>query len=326
MSLYEVLEIKPNATKIEIKKAYFRLAKLYHPDKNNETNAEKFRNIHSAYEILINDTSRMEYQRLNQTDRINFKQLFNKILNNNLDIADFMKYGMNINKPDLEYIKNNFINFFKNLNIKELLELYTNGKLKKKKYNEPIICSDTDEIFDETSAEYYYSLPISNKVMNNNDINISLNINLGDIITNKRKISIKRKIEDAYESCTFIFNLSKPYIIFYGAGDYDGNGEYGNLIIKLNLPNNFIWDEDIIMIEQSMSLYEMIYGLDISVDINSNKKIEINNWVPSRDGLIIDLNKYKDEFKINNYNIAIKLYLDYENSKEKEQLLKQYFS
>ena len=326
MSLYDILEIKPNATKLEIKKAYFRLAKLYHPDKNtNDDSTEKFKNIQSAYEILINDTSRLEYQRLNQTDRVNFKQLFNKILNNNLDIGDFMKYSMNINKSDLDYIKNNFINFFKNLNIKELLDLYTNGKLKKKRFTEPTNCSDTDEVlYDEHSAEYYYSLPISMQTINKLDINISLNINLGDIISNKRKISIKRKIEDSYESCTFIFNLTKPYVIFYGAGDYNDD-MYGNLIIKLNLSNNITWDEDIIMIEQSMSLYEMIYGLDISISINPNKKIEIPNWVPSRDGLVIDLNKYKDEFKINNYNIAIKLYLDYENSKEKEQILKQYF-
>ena len=324
MSLYDILEIKPNATKMEIKKAYLKLAKVYHPDKNNQDTTEKFKSIQSAYEILINDSSRLEYQRLNQTERINFKQLFNKILNNNLDISEFMKYGMNINKPDLDYIKNNFINFFKNLNIKELLDLYINGKLKKKKYTEPTNCSDTDEVFDENSAEYYYSLPISIQKINLLDINISLNINLGDIMSNKRKISIKRKIEDSYESSTFIFNLSKPYIIFHGAGDYD-DGEHGNLIIKLILPNNINWDEDIILIEQSMSLYEMIYGLNISINVNPNKKIEIPNWVPSRDGLMIDLNKYKDEFKINNYNIAIKLYLDYENSKEKEQMLKQYF-
>ena len=325
MSLYDILEIKPNATKIEIKKAYIKLAKLYHPDKNiNKDSTEKFKTIQSAYEILINDASRLEYQRLDHKDRYNFNSLFNKILNNNLDISEFMNYGINISKIDLDYIKNNFINFYKNLNIKELLDLYINGKLKKKKFTEPYDCSDTDEILhDEHSCEYYYSLPISAQTINKLDINISLNINLGDIISNKRKMSIKRKIEDSYESCTFVFKLSKPFIIFYGAGDYD-NSEHGNLIIKLNLPNNITWDEDIIMIEQSMSLYEMIYGLDISINIDSTKKINIPNWVPSRDGLLIELNK--DEFKLNNYNIAIKLYLDYENSKEKEQLLKQYFS
>jgi curved DNA-binding protein CbpA len=327
MSLYDILEIKPNATKIEIKKAYFRLAKLYHPDKNPSNEAtEKFNRIHTAYEILINDTSRVEYQRLNNTERSDFTSLFNKIINNNLDISDFMNYNININKTDLDYIKTNFINFFKNLNIKELLDLYINGKLKKKKFTDPILCSDTDEnIFDETNAEYYHNLPISYQSINKLDINISLNINLGDIISNKRKISIKRKIEDNFESYTFIFNLSKPYIIFHGAGDYDGDN-FGNLIIKLLLPNNIIWDEDIILIEQPMTLYEMIYGLDISININTNKNIEIPNWVPSRDGLLIELNKYKNDFKINNYNIAIKLCLDYENTKEKEQVLKQYFS
>jgi len=326
MSLYDILEIKPNATKIEIKKAYFKLAKIYHPDKNPKNDStDKFKQIQSAYEILINDTSRLEYQRLNNIERSDFTCLFNKIINNNLHMSDFMNYNININKTDLDYIKNNFINFFKNLNIKELLDLYINGKLKKRKFTEPTMCSDTDEVcFDEMCAEYYYNLPISYQSINKLDINISLNIKLGDIISNKRKISIKRKIEDSYESYTFLFNLSKPYIIYHNAGDYDGDN-YGNLIIKLNLPNNIIWDEELILIEQPMTLYEMIYGLDISIDINSNKNIDIPNWVPSRDGLMIELNKYKNDFKINNYNIAIKLYLDYESTKEKEEILKQYF-
>jgi hypothetical protein len=49
--------------------------------------------------------------------------------------------------------------------------------------------------------------------------------------------------------------------------------------------------------------------------------IKIDSWVASRDGFLIPINT-----KILNHTIAIKLYLDYENSKEKEQLLKQYFS
>jgi len=59
MSLYDILEIKPNATEADIKKAYYRLALLYHPDKNKDPNTiEKFQNISSAYEILGNSKSR----------------------------------------------------------------------------------------------------------------------------------------------------------------------------------------------------------------------------------------------------------------------------
>jgi hypothetical protein len=324
MSLYDILEIRPNATKIEIKKAYLTLAKKYHPDKNPNTE-DKFKQIQSAYEILSNDKSRVEYQRLDKEDRDGFTGLFNKILNNKLDISDFMEYGINIDLNDLEYIKNNFYNFFKNLNIKELLDLFINGKLNKKPMNEPMNCSETDDnIFTELMGEYYHSLPIGLKP-SNLDININLSIKLGDIISNKRIVKIKRKMEDEYADSTFVFTLAKPYIVFYGGGDCE-DGDYGNLIIRLALPTNFIWDENTIIIEQPMTLYEMIYGLDILIHIQDNINIDIPNWVPSRDGLIIELTKFQSNIKINDYILVIRLYLDYETTTDKELLLKKYFS
>jgi hypothetical protein len=134
-------------------------------------------------------------------------------------------------------------------------------------------------------------------------------------------------MEDEQVTSTFIFNLTKPYIVFVGAGDMD-NGDYGNLIIKLNLPNNLVWDENIILIEQSMSLYEMIYGLDIHLDLGENKLINIENWVPSRDGYFINISNEKKvdaSIKLLDYNLGIKLFLDYEDSEEKHNILKQYF-
>ena len=40
-SLYETLEINENASEAEIKKAYRKLARKYHPDVNKETSAEE---------------------------------------------------------------------------------------------------------------------------------------------------------------------------------------------------------------------------------------------------------------------------------------------
>jgi molecular chaperone DnaJ len=61
---YEVLEVDRNASKEDLKKAYRRLARRYHPDVNSEQGSdEKFKEINEAYEVLSNENSRATYDR-----------------------------------------------------------------------------------------------------------------------------------------------------------------------------------------------------------------------------------------------------------------------
>jgi molecular chaperone DnaJ len=64
---YEILGIKRKADEKEIKKAYRRLAKQYHPDtyKGDKKEAEeKFKEISEAYEVLIDKDKRAKYDRI----------------------------------------------------------------------------------------------------------------------------------------------------------------------------------------------------------------------------------------------------------------------
>ena len=60
---YDILGVNNTATTDEIKKAYRKLAKQYHPDKAGEDKAseEKFKKISEAYEVLADDNKRKNY-------------------------------------------------------------------------------------------------------------------------------------------------------------------------------------------------------------------------------------------------------------------------
>lgn len=60
---YEVLGVSKSATDEEIKKAYRKVAKLYHPDlhPNDAEAEEKFKEVNEAYDVLSNPEKRAQY-------------------------------------------------------------------------------------------------------------------------------------------------------------------------------------------------------------------------------------------------------------------------
>lgn len=67
---YARLQVSPDATQAEIKAAFRRLARRYHPDLNPDDPKalEKFRALHEAYEVLTDQVRRQRYDRTGTTE------------------------------------------------------------------------------------------------------------------------------------------------------------------------------------------------------------------------------------------------------------------
>lgn len=57
---YHILGVNKSASKEEIKKAFYKLAHKYHPDKK-EGDEAKFKEVNEAYQVLSNDSKRSQY-------------------------------------------------------------------------------------------------------------------------------------------------------------------------------------------------------------------------------------------------------------------------
>lgn len=321
MNLYEILELDTSASINDIKINYKRLAKKYHPDRNKDPNSiEKFQKITYAYEILLDDKSRKEYMMLNTDKRNIFQEFLNKILNNTLSTDELRYFDINITKTDEAYLDMHFYNMINSLNLTEIINFFKSGKFPKKNYEVNNICSDTDITkWDTDDALYLFKLPIELQKHNNMTLRVSVDVTLEDIINNKQhNLTLKRKINNKFINTTFNFNTKTQWVVFGGGGDSDSE-IIGDLIIKLNLLENYEWTDNMIIYSHSISLYEYIYGTNIIFKIGNNM-IEYKDWVASREGNIIFIDN------INNINLAIKINLNYIDNKAKKEILKEYFN
>jgi molecular chaperone DnaJ len=81
---YITLGVERTATKAEVKKAFRRLAKQYHPDIDDSEDAEeRFKELSEAYEVLADDTKRADYDASGST-----KEMFE----HGFDWNDFTRY------------------------------------------------------------------------------------------------------------------------------------------------------------------------------------------------------------------------------------------
>ena len=141
MNYYDILEIKPDASFDDIRKAYHKKALKYHPDKcQDEDTEDKFKNVVEAYEVLSDTIKRRRYdlsRKLEDTynytlspDILKFTKYFfsseniGKFTNfKNTLTKEAENFGININ---FDIMLHSFLNNIRNGRYHNLLEEYKN--------------------------------------------------------------------------------------------------------------------------------------------------------------------------------------------------------
>lgn len=175
---YKILGIAENCTEAELKCAYRKLARKWHPDiaGNTENVVSKFKEINEAYEVLSDKVKKAEYDTINKYYNYSSEKSENK--NERVTRPDFdkkteyknKKSEENINKSDDK--KQNF-----NFNWEELLSKY-------KEYTNKYTNSSTRQsnfTSEESNAKYGNS-------KKGRDINTDVEITISEAINGTAKV------------------------------------------------------------------------------------------------------------------------------------------
>ena len=274
MSLYKSLNITNiNATDKEIRRSYYKLAKIHHPDKNKNNDETKFKEITIAYEILSDKNKRYKYNSSLNNEELPFDILI-KILDNygliNLHNKKFIDYILNIIYGNPEKFKLNIINYINNYEFENIYNLFINYKLN--------IYYNYNLSLDDIYNENYKKINIIR--YNNNDkfndvMVIPINAyteqliyeNKGDIRNNiKGDLIINFIINDNIFSVLDNFNLLIKT----------------NLFDSIKLPDNTIITKDIDKIISYNNQFELYqYGSKGLINNETNKRgnLYIKNFI-----------------------------------------------
>jgi molecular chaperone DnaJ len=286
-SHYETLGVQKTSSKDEIKTAYHKLAKVYHPDKNTGNNAkEKFQKIQEAYETLSDDEKRAQYD--NPQPPFNFSQNFQQGFHFN--IFNMRQHPQNLKKNNEYYtfkinLSDVYFGINKNFNIKKK-NMCNKCKIKCTMCNgngviqgQRIQMGPFVQFVNETCPSCS-----GNGVIRNN-VNCVDCGSSGTIIKEKHiELKIPKGVEDGKE---YLFEE-------WGEQAIKLNEKSGDFIIKIEVQKNDLFYRDNLNLTYTtqISLFESIIGKDIKIqhfdeiiDLNINRFGIIN---PKKEYIIVE--------------------------------------
>jgi DnaJ-class molecular chaperone len=275
-SHYETLGLQKNASKDEIKTAYHKLAKVYHPDKNTGNDAkEKFQKIQEAYETLSDDEKRAQYD--NPQPQFNIPPEFHQNFQQGFpfNVFNMQPPQPQVTKKGTEYyifkikLSDVYFGITKNFNIKKKI-MCENCRMNCNNCNGSGVIQGQRIQMGPFVQFINQGCPtcIGNCVIRNNNINCSVCSSSGFKIKEKHiELKIPKGVEDGKE---YVFEE-------WGEQAIKPNEKSGDFIIKIEIQKHDLFHRDNLNLiyTTQISLFESIVGKEIKISY-FDEIIELN--------------------------------------------------
>lgn len=331
---YKILGVDKNATQDEIKKAYRKLSKQYHPDRNpgNKEAEEKFKEINESYDILGNEQKRKQYDNPNPFCGFN---------GFNMDGFDFGNFKFNDfgfgrqqhNEPPVQngddiYVQINLdINDIYNLGKKDITYLrkkkcsHCNGKSEKQICPH---CHGTGNVV-ETARQGNMIFQTTKPCTYCNGKGVKYIVHCYHCNNTGLETEVIKETIDLTKLYPYLLeNGESLFGNDNGSESIDPNGKPGKVIyvIKHNFDNN-VWQiqNNSLIYKMHINVFEMIRGCKKTITLPDNKKLNINIKECTKPNTILNVPKY-GLYKVRSnerYDLHIVLLPEYPNELNKVQ-------
>ena len=310
---YDALGVKKDSSKAQLKKAYYKLAKKYHPDKapsdKKDEFTQKFQSIGEAYEVLSDDEKRKMYDQFGKEalkdsggPTMNTHDIFSEIFSNNgfsfgtsrtSTNNNFMRRQVKKSTPVLHQVNITLTDMFNGKNIK--LKITKKTIFNRRNLGDPVPIEELENTWEDCNDCNGHGMKMEVRqvapgFVTQASIPCRTCLGTGNILKDDYELRDHQEIVDVEVKRGMDLKREHPIM---GAGNCYPGTMPGDIIIVFNLiPHTFfhLRGNHLVMTKKIL-LSEALCGVDFVIDHLNGERLRIKSKDIITPGLIKTIEK-----------------------------------